>query len=223
MEPALTRPRQEAIDHDDPLVHERRAARSAAPFPRASNSTTRVGGKAQGNDGGQPRRRPAMNLHVAVLGGGPGGYPATIRAAHLGAYVACNEREPGLRATRLRICVPTKSRAQTAQALSKPAGAAKIHAEGLQRLEGLAVSLTRPSVVPHGSSPSAMRSSPSPLLSSSWRSAYRRTPGISSTASPRSGRHTLPTSSRSCWWGRCGQTITSCSTTSVMPTGWCCS
>jgi hypothetical protein len=43
MEPALTRPRYEAIDHDDLLVHERRAARSAAPFPRAGNSTTRVG------------------------------------------------------------------------------------------------------------------------------------------------------------------------------------
>jgi hypothetical protein len=42
MEPALTRPHHEAIDHDDLLVHERRAARPAAPFPRAGNSSPQV-------------------------------------------------------------------------------------------------------------------------------------------------------------------------------------
>ena len=42
--------------------------------------------------------------------------------------------------------------------------------------------------------------------------------GLLLAALPRSGRHTLPTSSRSCWWGRCGQITTSwqplCSTPS---------
>src|SRR5919197_1477161 len=32
-----------------------------------------------------------MDCDVAVLGGGPGGYPAAIRAAQLGARVACIE------------------------------------------------------------------------------------------------------------------------------------
>jgi uncharacterized membrane protein len=60
-----------------------------------------------------------MKLAVAALGGGPGGYPATIRAAHLGAHAACNERAPELGATRLRIRIPAKSRAQTAPALKQ--------------------------------------------------------------------------------------------------------
>jgi hypothetical protein len=42
MQPALIRPRHEAIDHDDLPVHERRAARPAAPFPRAGNSSPQV-------------------------------------------------------------------------------------------------------------------------------------------------------------------------------------
>jgi dihydrolipoamide dehydrogenase len=50
-----------------------------------------------------------MNVDVAVLGGGPGGYSAAIRAAQLGATVACIEREPELGGTCLRIgCIPTK-------------------------------------------------------------------------------------------------------------------
>src|SRR5881628_696111 len=52
---------------------------------------------------------------VVVLGGGPGGYTAAIRAAQLGAKVACIEREPELGGTCLRIgCIPTKAWVQTA-------------------------------------------------------------------------------------------------------------
>ncbi len=62
----------------------------------------------------------AMNVDVAVLGGGPGGYTAAIRAAQLGARVACIEREPELGGTCLRIgCIPTKAWAQTALALKQ--------------------------------------------------------------------------------------------------------
>jgi pyruvate/2-oxoglutarate dehydrogenase complex dihydrolipoamide dehydrogenase (E3) component len=51
-----------------------------------------------------------MEVDVAVLGGGPGGYTAAIRAAQLGARVACVEREPELGGTCLRIgCIPTKA------------------------------------------------------------------------------------------------------------------
>src|SRR5438034_2120034 len=59
-----------------------------------------------------------MECDVAVLGGGPGGYTAAIRAAQLGARVACIEKEPELGGTCLRIgCIPTKAWVQTAFAL----------------------------------------------------------------------------------------------------------
>src|SRR5213594_1619093 len=61
-----------------------------------------------------------MDVDVAVLGGGPGGYTAAIRAAQLGARVACIEREPELGGTCLRIgCIPTKAWVQTAFALKE--------------------------------------------------------------------------------------------------------
>jgi dihydrolipoamide dehydrogenase len=59
-----------------------------------------------------------MDVDVAVLGGGPGGYTAAIRAAQLGAKVACIEKEPELGGTCLRVgCIPTKAWVQTAYAL----------------------------------------------------------------------------------------------------------
>ena len=62
-----------------------------------------------------------MNVDVAVLGGGPGGYTAAIRAAQLGARVACIEREPELGGTCLRIgCIPTKAWARPPSRSSKP-------------------------------------------------------------------------------------------------------
>jgi len=56
-----------------------------------------------------------MDCDVAVLGGGPGGYTAAIRAAQLGAKTICIEKEPELGGTCLRIgCIPTKAWVQTA-------------------------------------------------------------------------------------------------------------
>ena len=56
-----------------------------------------------------------MECDVAVLGGGPGGYTAAIRAAQLGARTICIEKEPELGGTCLRIgCIPTKAWVQTA-------------------------------------------------------------------------------------------------------------
>jgi dihydrolipoamide dehydrogenase len=56
-----------------------------------------------------------VDVDVAVLGGGPGGYTAAIRAAQLGAKVACVEKEPELGGTCLRVgCIPTKAWVQTA-------------------------------------------------------------------------------------------------------------
>ena len=59
-----------------------------------------------------------MECDVAVLGGGPAGYTAAIRAAQLGARVACIEKESELGGTCLRVgCIPTKAWVQTAHAL----------------------------------------------------------------------------------------------------------
>src|SRR5665213_1159087 len=59
-----------------------------------------------------------MDVDVAVLGGGPGGYTGAIRAAQLGAKVACIEKEPELGGTCMRVgCIPTKAWVQTAFAL----------------------------------------------------------------------------------------------------------
>jgi dihydrolipoamide dehydrogenase len=64
--------------------------------------------------------RSVRNVDIAVLGGGPGGYTAAIRAAQLGAKVACIERAPELGGTCLRIgCIPTKAWVQTAFALKE--------------------------------------------------------------------------------------------------------
>src|SRR5215207_7767123 len=61
-----------------------------------------------------------MECDVAVLGGGPGGYSAAIRAAQLGAKVACIEKESALGGTCLRVgCIPTKAWVQTAFALKE--------------------------------------------------------------------------------------------------------
>jgi dihydrolipoamide dehydrogenase len=59
-----------------------------------------------------------VECDVAVLGGGPAGYTAAIRAAQLGGKVVCIEQEPELGGTCLRVgCIPTKAWVQTAHAL----------------------------------------------------------------------------------------------------------
>src|SRR5256885_11033957 len=61
-----------------------------------------------------------MDCDVAILGGGPGGYTAAIRAAQLGAKAVCIELEHELGGTCLRIgCIPTKAWVQTAFALKE--------------------------------------------------------------------------------------------------------
>jgi dihydrolipoamide dehydrogenase len=61
-----------------------------------------------------------MECDVAVLGGGPGGYTAAIRAAQLGASAVCIEKEPELGGTCLRVgCIPTKAWVQTAFAIKE--------------------------------------------------------------------------------------------------------
>lgn len=52
----------------------------------------------------------AESYDLVVIGGGPGGYVAAIRAAQLGKRVACVEKEPKLGGTCLRVgCIPSKA------------------------------------------------------------------------------------------------------------------
>src|SRR5436190_386592 len=83
-------------------------------------------GRRRGRDAGRTlSRQPVsrilqMECDVAVLGGGPGGYTAAIRAAQLGAKAVCIEKEPELGGTCLRVgCIPTKAWVQTAFAIKE--------------------------------------------------------------------------------------------------------
>ena len=52
---------------------------------------------------------PNLTHDLVVIGGGPGGYVAALRAAQLGLNVACVEKEPSLGGTCLRVgCIPSK-------------------------------------------------------------------------------------------------------------------
>jgi dihydrolipoamide dehydrogenase len=56
----------------------------------------------------------AIECDLAVLGAGPGGYPAAIRAVQLGASVVCIEQGP-VGGTCLNVgCIPTKAMVQSA-------------------------------------------------------------------------------------------------------------
>jgi dihydrolipoamide dehydrogenase len=51
-----------------------------------------------------------MQHDLVIIGAGPGGYVAAIRAAQLGLNVACIEKEPALGGTCLRVgCIPSKA------------------------------------------------------------------------------------------------------------------
>jgi dihydrolipoamide dehydrogenase len=51
-----------------------------------------------------------QQFDIIVIGGGPGGYPAAIRAAQLGLRVACIEKEAQLGGTCVRVgCIPSKA------------------------------------------------------------------------------------------------------------------
>ncbi len=53
---------------------------------------------------------------LVVIGAGPGGYTAAIRAAQLGMNVACVEQEPQLGGTCLRIgCIPSKAMLESSE------------------------------------------------------------------------------------------------------------
>jgi dihydrolipoamide dehydrogenase len=70
--------------------------------------------------------RPQHDL--VVIGAGPGGYVAAIRAAQLGLNVACVEREPVLGGTCLRVgCIPSKALLESSELYTSCRGGLEAH------------------------------------------------------------------------------------------------
>jgi dihydrolipoamide dehydrogenase len=77
------------------------AAESAAPAAPAAGGTPAAAA-------------PAGDVNVVVIGGGPGGYPAAIRASQLGAKVTIIEKDQFGGTCLNRGCIPTKALLQSA-------------------------------------------------------------------------------------------------------------
>lgn len=82
---------------------------------------------------------------LVVIGAGPGGYVAAIRAAQLGLNVACVEKEPALGGTCLRIgCIPSKALLESSGRYWEASQHAAAHGIKFEKLSlDLAAILTR--------------------------------------------------------------------------------
>jgi len=82
------------------------AAAAAAPAADAAAPAAAAGAPA-------PAVASAADTHVVVIGGGPGGYPAAIRVAQLGAKVTIIEKDEFGGTCLNRGCIPTKALLQS--------------------------------------------------------------------------------------------------------------
>jgi len=72
---------------------------------------------------------------LVVLGAGPGGYVAAIRAAQLGLSVGCIEKEPALGGTCLRVgCIPSKALLESSERFWEAKEKLSAHGIGFQEL-----------------------------------------------------------------------------------------
>lgn len=70
----------------------------------------------------------AESYDLIVLGAGPGGYVAAIRAAQLGLKVACVERESALGGTCLRVgCIPSKALLESSERYDEARNQLRLH------------------------------------------------------------------------------------------------
>src|SRR5687768_9213368 len=68
---------------------------------------------------------------LVVLGGGPGGYVAAIRAAQLGMKTACVEKESALGGTCVRVgCIPSKALLDSSELFDQLRHKAEAHGIG---------------------------------------------------------------------------------------------
>ncbi|MEZ5991529.1 MAG: dihydrolipoyl dehydrogenase [Planctomycetota bacterium] len=73
---------------------------------------------------------------LIVIGAGPGGYVAAIRATQLGLNVACIEREPALGGTCLRVgCIPSKALLESSQLFHDANDGLKKHGVKVSKVE----------------------------------------------------------------------------------------
>jgi dihydrolipoamide dehydrogenase len=82
---------------------------------------------------------------VIIIGGGPGGYVAAIRAAQLGMSVACVEKRDTLGGTCLNIgCIPSKALLQSSERFEEAGHALAVHGVKVAGVElDLAAMMTR--------------------------------------------------------------------------------
>ena len=74
-----------------------------------------------------------QQFDLIVLGGGPGGYVAAIRAAQLGMRVACVEMESALGGTCLRVgCIPSKALLDSSELYHQIRHKAEVHGIGVE-------------------------------------------------------------------------------------------
>src|SRR5579862_1702824 len=85
------------------------------------------------------------NYDIAIIGGGPGGYVAAIRAAQLGFSVACIDKGERLGGTCLNIgCIPSKALLQSSEKFAEASHALAAHGVKLGQIDlDLATMLTR--------------------------------------------------------------------------------
>ena len=75
------------------------------------------------------------NFDLIIIGGGPGGYPAAIRAAQLGLSVACIEKEKQLGGTCVRVgCIPSKALLESSEKYQEARGELKVHGVGVENV-----------------------------------------------------------------------------------------
>src|SRR5499426_2769569 len=78
----------------------------------------------------------AERYDLVVIGAGPGGYVAAIRAAQLGLKVACVEKRPALGGTCLNIgCIPSKALLDSSEFFSQAKHKAARHGVLLPKVE----------------------------------------------------------------------------------------
>ncbi len=104
---------------------------TAHPQPEAAPAPV----QAEAQPEPEPRQAPqtpatdlAGSYDVIIIGGGPGGYVAAIRAAQLGLKTACVEMRPTLGGTCLNIgCIPSKALLQSSENFHEVQGSFKEH------------------------------------------------------------------------------------------------
>src|SRR6187549_1916399 len=73
---------------------------------------------------------------LVVIGAGPGGYVAAIRAAQLGMDVACVEKEKALGGTCLRIgCIPSKAMLESSELYREARGSFGAHGVRIEKVD----------------------------------------------------------------------------------------